>query len=242
MGWFYDDLTDHEGYVIGVVEDERAGRWHRTRDTAQHLQAECDCGWSSRRIQVWPAVACDGVVECTEVDRERLHALWLEHISCELLHRHVNRRSLPRMLRPEDVPRLVVEPYDDAELEHALANMARRNLHGFHAVSATLKRLHDERDAARRDLLNRGAGGSGGQGAASAVVFSTGAAGGSASGSSVAAGAGAGPRAFMWRRRRTDPCVRCEHTLEQHDAPGSECVIADCSCARFVDPSESPPR
>ena len=83
-----------------------------------------------------------------------------------------------------------------------------------------------------------GASGGGGAGAAGTGGFeyTTGRGGGAADpGGGTTRGAG-GP---MFMRRRSDACKRCAHTLEQHEAPGSECVVADCGCRWFVDAFEA---
>ena len=67
------------------------------------------------------------------------------------------------------------------------------------------------------------------------IIGAPGAGGAADPGGGTARGVG-GP---MFMRRRSDACKRCAHTLEQHDAPGSECVVMECGCRWFVDAFEA---
>lgn len=95
MGWFQEDAPGHEGYVIGavpVVDErgrERPGFWRvLTRDErgmSSQLQAECECGWRSPRVHVYPPVEWNGIMMCSTSQSDRMAEYWSEHIELELL-------------------------------------------------------------------------------------------------------------------------------------------------------------
>ena len=61
MGWFFDDLHEHEGYLIGLLEEgESSGLFRELtlrRDgevgdaiALRYVCVGCDCGWRSPRM------------------------------------------------------------------------------------------------------------------------------------------------------------------------------------------------
>lgn len=61
MGWVNEDAPEHEGYVVGLVEEETVGTYVRLRELAYpkdeyrlsqvgYFQSACECGWRSRRF------------------------------------------------------------------------------------------------------------------------------------------------------------------------------------------------
>lgn len=98
MGWFNDNMPDHEGYVIGLVRDERGETWspdgHRLRrlttgDVAQpvpFVQVSCDCGWRSRVFtapigaEFFPSICV-----VNERAEERAIAIWKLHATTDAI-------------------------------------------------------------------------------------------------------------------------------------------------------------
>lgn len=102
MGWFYDDLPDHEGYCVGYtlkLHDDRTpiagvfrelGYPERDEQPIDKMGAACDCGWRSMRWR--PKVWHDDegkfhrpdyspyTVWVSPDDEEMARGLWTEHV------------------------------------------------------------------------------------------------------------------------------------------------------------------
>lgn len=99
MGWFIGDVTGHEGYIVGVVEEH--GRWRELMlgdgdQPVRTMQVGCDCGWRSPRMmappraEYWPSVVHLRDDRVEDVCRE----LWREHVraACSDRWRSLARR------------------------------------------------------------------------------------------------------------------------------------------------------
>jgi hypothetical protein len=93
MGWLHDEHPGHEGYVVGLVEEDKSqGRWRELREgdkdkgaRVERIKVACDCGWRSRvfhaglRADWWPNIV--------ELHDERLEiaarAVWTAHLEEE---------------------------------------------------------------------------------------------------------------------------------------------------------------
>jgi hypothetical protein len=83
MGWWHDDLGEHEGFARGLAE-VAPGKFREFDSDApdqvvSYVSAACDCGWRSPRLHVLPTQV-RGLVELSAADADRVHRLWDEHI------------------------------------------------------------------------------------------------------------------------------------------------------------------
>ena len=94
MGWSFDDLPGHEGYIVGLVQDETSSwrkRELRMGDEAQpveHIAVACDCGWRSQIVRApYGTRFLPSTVVFRELDEERVEDLalahWREHVERE---------------------------------------------------------------------------------------------------------------------------------------------------------------
>lgn len=102
MGWFIEDKPHHEGYLVGLVREERGGwtYWrelaypadqHRAEGDITTVQVGCECGWRSSRL-VAPAltkwaphvVVLEPDLRSHREFEEQARALWNRHASTEL--------------------------------------------------------------------------------------------------------------------------------------------------------------
>ena len=99
MGWQHDDAPGHEGYPVALVPvwpaetRNRVASWSdctRFREltdadgrvTGVHtIQAACECGWRSERLQVSTPVEWEGIVFAPERVRDRAERLWIGHVA-----------------------------------------------------------------------------------------------------------------------------------------------------------------
>lgn len=98
MGWFLDDLPEHEGYVKALVfleGTDPASRCYRElgypldkdrRDDIQAIQAGCDCGWRSARWRPRPWWNKDEkpgytpyIAYVSPQDTDQARDLWTKH-------------------------------------------------------------------------------------------------------------------------------------------------------------------
>jgi hypothetical protein len=97
MGWVNEDAPEHEGYVVGLVEEEeRVGGYVRLRELAypkddcqlsrvRFFQSACECGWRSRRFFA-PVKAewSPFTLELHDADiEEDARQLWRRHCEAE---------------------------------------------------------------------------------------------------------------------------------------------------------------
>ena len=94
MGWFNDNAPGHEGYVIGLVEDDKGETWSpsgkrlrklgtgdKARTRIPFVQVACDCGWRSKVFiapigtDFWPST----VALTSERSEDRAAAIWRLH-------------------------------------------------------------------------------------------------------------------------------------------------------------------
>jgi hypothetical protein len=87
MGWINDDAPHHEGYLVGLREDDWRYIELGTNDPEQAVkvvQVGCDCGWRSPRLDApngtkfWPSI-----VVAPENFEDFALSLWKEHIETE---------------------------------------------------------------------------------------------------------------------------------------------------------------
>lgn len=93
MGWFYDDLPGHEGYISGQTRED--GRWvdvdppqgFRGALPVAAIQAVCECGWRSSRYRApwgttWAPRSIDLPAGSLGLQAEEAcRRLWLQHMT-----------------------------------------------------------------------------------------------------------------------------------------------------------------
>jgi hypothetical protein len=90
MGWISEEPPGHEGYIVGLVEEQPGGRWRELRGEdpecrVQRMKVGCDCGWRSRVFHA--GLGARWHPSSTELRNDRLEreaqAVWQDHLTDE---------------------------------------------------------------------------------------------------------------------------------------------------------------
>ena len=96
MGWMFSNAPEHEGYLIGIVQqdelrwrelgfdDEARARGRRYGIPLSMIQVGCDCGWRSPRIAApFGTYWSPFIVNTREEFEEEMRERWREHVELE---------------------------------------------------------------------------------------------------------------------------------------------------------------